>query len=212
MVFSHTDDLQYSRMGQVMRRIHLQPLDKVPRDEEFQFRSRAKALVDKWDVILSAYKDVGPGTNGRARLTHGRSRSVASKIPVEIWRIVGEFFTSPIDLVNLAYVSPQALSTAADLARYPWVLEYRLVDAVGSITPIPETTEQTNIIEISKYCYQLGRAKFTAIKSNRRVTVELGQWLGGKTGNRFSVMSYSDYKLTKPIEPYVWELDGDESN
>ena len=107
MVFSHTDDLQYSRMGQVMRRIHLQPLDKVPRDEEFQFRSRAKALVDKWDVILSAYKDVGPGTNGRARLTHGRSRSVASKIPVEIWRIVGEFFTSPIDLVNLAYVSHQ---------------------------------------------------------------------------------------------------------
>lgn len=47
-----------------MRHIHLQPSDKIPRDEEFHFRSRAKALVDKWHVILSANKDAGPGANG----------------------------------------------------------------------------------------------------------------------------------------------------
>jgi hypothetical protein len=37
----------------------LQPSDKIPRDDEFHFRSRAKALVDKWHVILSANKDAG---------------------------------------------------------------------------------------------------------------------------------------------------------
>jgi hypothetical protein len=47
-----------------MRHIHMQPSDKVPRDDEFHFRSRAKALVDKWHVILSANKEGGPGTNG----------------------------------------------------------------------------------------------------------------------------------------------------
>ena len=64
VLFSHIDDLQYSKIGKVMRHIHLQPPDLVPRDEEFQFRSRAKALVDKWHVILSAYKEAGPGSNG----------------------------------------------------------------------------------------------------------------------------------------------------
>ena len=147
--------------------------------------------------------------HGRVRLTHGRSRSVASKIPVEIWRNVGEFFTSPIDLVNLAYISPQALSAAADLARYPWVLEYRLVDAVGSTPPIPETTEQTT--EHRGYYRQLGRAKFTAVKGGQHVTVELGQAWFGKTVDRFTVMSYADYRRKK-WEPYVMELDGDEAN
>jgi hypothetical protein len=135
---------------------------------------------------------------------------VASKFPVEIWRIVGEFFTSAIDLVNLAYISPQALSAAADLARYPWVLEYRLVDVAGSIPPIPETTEQTNVHEICEYYIQLGRAKFTAVKGGRRVTVELGQESGGETSNRFEVMSYSRYELRERNKSYVLELDDDE--
>lgn len=47
-----------------MRHIHLQPSDKIPRDDEFHFRTRAKALVDKWHVILSANKEAGPGPNG----------------------------------------------------------------------------------------------------------------------------------------------------
>jgi hypothetical protein len=137
---------------------------------------------------------------------------VASKIPVEIWRNVGDFFTSPIDLVNLAYISPQALSAAADLARYPWVLEYRLVDAAGSTSPIPETTEQTTEREICRYYKQLGSATFTAVKGGRRVTVELGQggeWFGR---NSFRVMSYLDYKLTEEKEPYVSAQDDDGAN
>ncbi|KAI9437452.1 hypothetical protein H4582DRAFT_2077004 [Lactarius indigo] len=56
--------LSYSKIGKVMRHIHLQPSDKIPRDDEFHFRTRAKALVDKWHVILSANKEAGPGANG----------------------------------------------------------------------------------------------------------------------------------------------------
>jgi len=56
--------LSYSKIGKVMRHIHLQASDKIPRDDEFHFRSRAKALVDKWHVILSANKEGGPSANG----------------------------------------------------------------------------------------------------------------------------------------------------
>jgi hypothetical protein len=69
--------LQYSKIGKVMRHIHLQPSDKIPRDDEFHFRSRAKALVDKWHVILSANKDAGQGANGTPA---GSSPTAPSKV------------------------------------------------------------------------------------------------------------------------------------
>jgi hypothetical protein len=69
--------LSYSKIGKVMRHIHLQPSDKVPRDEEFHFRTRAKALVDKWHVILSANKEAGPGANGTPA---GSSPTAPSKV------------------------------------------------------------------------------------------------------------------------------------
>ena len=106
---------------------------------------------------------------------------MTSKVPIEVWTNVGNFITSPIDLVNLAYISPQALSAAADLARYPSVLDYRLVDAFDSISPLPETTEDTGKGEIMQYYVQLGRAKFTAVKDGRHVTVELCQRGGYET-------------------------------
>ena len=143
--------------------------------------------------------------HGRARLTH-RSRSVASKIPVEIWRIIGDFFTSPIDLVNLAYISPQAFSVAADLARYPWVKGYRLVDAAGSAPPIPETTEDTDEWVIQNYYYQLGHTTFTAVKGGRRVTVDLCQRSGGEISNTLRVKSYLDYILKETNDPSVETL------
>ena len=120
--------------------------------------------------------------------------SLIANVPVEVWTNVGHFVTSPKDLVNLASISPQAMSAAADLARYPWVMEFRLVDVVGSILPILETAERTidqdhnemtayddyydENKKIRNYHYQLGRAKFTAVslvKGGRYVTVELGQ-------------------------------------
>ncbi|KAJ7691545.1 hypothetical protein B0H17DRAFT_1062897 [Mycena rosella] len=52
------DYLTFSKIGKVMRHIHLLELGKVPRDDEYNFRDRAKALVDKWhdDDILNANK------------------------------------------------------------------------------------------------------------------------------------------------------------
>ena len=44
-----------------MRHIYNLPDDKVPRNNEFKFKERAKALVDKWHDILNASK-----TNGDA--------------------------------------------------------------------------------------------------------------------------------------------------
>ncbi|KAI0274486.1 hypothetical protein BGY98DRAFT_993519, partial [Russula aff. rugulosa BPL654] len=72
--------------------------------------------------------------------------SVAAKVPVEVWTRIGGFITSPADLVTLGSVSPQAMSAAVDLTRYPWVWEFRLVDVIssGPVEPIPETTEYTD--------------------------------------------------------------------
>jgi hypothetical protein len=51
---------------QVMRHIHLLEPSKVPREDEFKFRDRAKALMDKWHGILNANK----ATDGDAAAPH----------------------------------------------------------------------------------------------------------------------------------------------
>ncbi|KAG8214098.1 hypothetical protein J3R82DRAFT_10856 [Butyriboletus roseoflavus] len=60
--------LSFSKIGKVMRHIAALTPDKVPRDEEFKFRARAKALVDKWHAILGANK---PSENGGEITTNG---------------------------------------------------------------------------------------------------------------------------------------------
>lgn len=69
--------LLHSKIGKVMRHIHLQPSDKIPRDDEFHFRTRAKALVDKWHVIVNTSKEAGPGANGTPA---GSSPTAPSKV------------------------------------------------------------------------------------------------------------------------------------
>ncbi|KAF8317047.1 hypothetical protein F5887DRAFT_1066632 [Amanita rubescens] len=62
--------LSFSKIGKVMRHIAVLSEDKVPRDAEFKFRERAKALVDKWHQILNANKSNGAETvttNGAAK-------------------------------------------------------------------------------------------------------------------------------------------------
>lgn len=48
--------LSFSKIGKVMRHIAALSTDKVPRDDEFKFRTRAKSMVDKWHAILGASK------------------------------------------------------------------------------------------------------------------------------------------------------------
>ncbi|KAJ6484077.1 hypothetical protein C8R45DRAFT_829845, partial [Mycena sanguinolenta] len=43
----------YSKIGEVMRHIYLLDAAKVLRDDEFHFRDRARALVDRWSVLLT---------------------------------------------------------------------------------------------------------------------------------------------------------------
>jgi hypothetical protein len=76
--------MQYSKIGKVMRHIHMQPSDKIPRDDEFHFRSRAKALVDKWHVILSANKEGGPGANGTPAGSSPTAPSKADKVEEDV--------------------------------------------------------------------------------------------------------------------------------
>jgi hypothetical protein len=53
---------QFSKIGKVMRHINALSADKVPRDDEFKFRDRAKTLVDKWHEIASSNKVSSEGT------------------------------------------------------------------------------------------------------------------------------------------------------
>ncbi|KAJ7838514.1 hypothetical protein B0H14DRAFT_1083486, partial [Mycena olivaceomarginata] len=59
--------LTFSKIGKVMRHIHLLEPGKVPRDEEFKFRDRAKALVDRWHGILNSNSTGAPKENGHAK-------------------------------------------------------------------------------------------------------------------------------------------------
>ena len=59
--------LQFSKIGKVMRHITVLTDDKVPRDDEFKFRERAKALVDQWHQVLNANKSNGTDASANGR-------------------------------------------------------------------------------------------------------------------------------------------------
>jgi hypothetical protein len=145
--------------------------------------------------------------------------SVAAKVSVEVWARIGGFITSIADLVALASISPQAMSAAANLVRYPWVKEFRLVDVVssGPVPPIPETTESTDSEDIQHYFYELGRAKFTAVRNGRHINVELGQEFGknrpkifaGSRKNSSGDQTYLSGPVVITDELYIREVDDD---
>ncbi|KAI0364417.1 Tudor/PWWP/MBT, partial [Pilatotrama ljubarskyi] len=70
--------LTFSKIGKVMRHIHALSDDKVPRDDEFKFRERAKVLVDKWHDILKANgaPESKPATNGTRKAGEGEDAAV----------------------------------------------------------------------------------------------------------------------------------------
>ncbi|OSD04126.1 hypothetical protein PYCCODRAFT_1444240 [Trametes coccinea BRFM310] len=73
--------LTFSKIGKVMRHIYALSDDKVPRDDEFKFRERAKVLVDKWHDVLKANgapESKPATTNGTAhKATEGEEGSAA---------------------------------------------------------------------------------------------------------------------------------------
>ena len=156
--------------------------------------------------------------NNLPRFTHKEllvTGSVAAKVPVEVWARIGGFITSPADLVTLASISARAMSAAGDLARFPLVKELRLVDVVAScpVLSIPETKEITDDEtaesaddesaddeDILRYFYELGCAKFTAVRSGRRnISFEVQTYLSGPV-------------VIKNNELYISELDDDKAS
>jgi hypothetical protein len=140
-----------------------------------------------------------------------------------VWTRIGGFITTPADLATLASISARAMSAAADLTRFPLVENFRLVDVIasGPVEPIPETTESTDHEDIQKYFYQLGCAKFRAVKDGRHINVELGQepdlryGSGGYCRKKlFEVQSYLTADpgfMSSESLLYVMELDDDSS-
>jgi hypothetical protein len=137
--------------------------------------------------------------------------------------MIGGFITSPADLVTLASISARAMSAAADLTRFPLVEEFRLVEVIagGPVLPIPETTESTDVGFIRCYFYELGRAKFTAVRGGRRTNVELGQEVCQKAfaGRRKTSFEVQTRRLNSPgpvvitnNELYVLDLDDDDDD
>lgn len=62
-----------------MRHIHVLPDEKVPRDDEFKFRERAKVLVDKWHDIAKtngASDSAKPATNGTRKAADAEEPAV----------------------------------------------------------------------------------------------------------------------------------------
>ncbi|KAI0633492.1 hypothetical protein C8Q77DRAFT_791919 [Trametes polyzona] len=72
--------LTFSKIGKVMRHIHALTDDKVPRDDEFKFRERAKVLVDKWHDILKANgaPESKPATNGTRKAADAEETPAAA--------------------------------------------------------------------------------------------------------------------------------------
>ncbi|RPD58669.1 hypothetical protein L227DRAFT_504863 [Lentinus tigrinus ALCF2SS1-6] len=71
--------LLFSKIGKVMRHIYILPDDRVPRDDEFKFRERAKVLVDKWHDIAKtngASDFAKPATNGTRKAADAEDTGV----------------------------------------------------------------------------------------------------------------------------------------
>ena len=122
--------LQFSKIGKVMRHITVLTDDKVPRDDEFKFRERAKALVDQWHQVLNANKSngLGVGTNGKM----GKEDDAAVVKGAAAIDLNGQsnecmLSSSPLEYVQrhipcqLLRTPPLLTPTPMRSARYRWV-------------------------------------------------------------------------------------------
>ncbi|GLB44947.1 putative PWWP domain containing protein [Lyophyllum shimeji] len=78
--------LQFSKIGKVMRHITLLPEDRVPRDAEFRFRERARALVERWQLVLGAGRTEmkGQEVNGNGNGKEGKEEGKAGVNGAEV--------------------------------------------------------------------------------------------------------------------------------
>ncbi|KAH8107695.1 hypothetical protein BXZ70DRAFT_997415 [Cristinia sonorae] len=83
------NQLTESKIGKVMRHIHALGASKIPRNDEFHFKERAKVLVDKWGVLINGpggkangEKAGTPTANGTSA-TNGKKAKEAKEAPAK---------------------------------------------------------------------------------------------------------------------------------
>ncbi|KAF9050609.1 hypothetical protein BJ165DRAFT_1525828 [Panaeolus papilionaceus] len=84
------EQLQFSKIGKVMRHIAARSESDIPRDDEFKFRTRAKALVDRWHQILNT-KAGGAANNSSPEATTAHEAGMAVMLAV----MNGDEMTAP---------------------------------------------------------------------------------------------------------------------
>ncbi|KAL0569042.1 hypothetical protein V5O48_012927 [Marasmius crinis-equi] len=67
--------LSFSKIGKVMRHIAALTDDKVPKDDRYRFRERAKKLVDQWHLILGNTKEGGTAKEMNGAANGGPNRN-----------------------------------------------------------------------------------------------------------------------------------------
>ena len=108
---------------------HIAALDdgKIPRDDEFKFRTRAKDLVDKWHQILNANKPPnGSPTTSTAGHTNGKSDKVKTKDKDEDEVTKG---TKQLDLNGKSsYWRIHFCATLLTCQLWPWSADEHIVE------------------------------------------------------------------------------------
>jgi hypothetical protein len=66
-----------------MRHITAVPDERIPRDDDFKFRARAKSLVEKWHEILNANK---PGVESPTETTGHLNGKSEEKVTDDVTR------------------------------------------------------------------------------------------------------------------------------
>ncbi|THU87097.1 hypothetical protein K435DRAFT_867602 [Dendrothele bispora CBS 962.96] len=73
--------LRFSKIGKVMRHIVALDAERVPKDEEFRFRERAKTLIDKWHQLLGPSSTNKANGTGEATATNGPGTAMGEVKP-----------------------------------------------------------------------------------------------------------------------------------
>ena len=84
-----------------------------------------------------------------------------------MWTSIGDFLTSPADLVNLASISPQRQAWPA--APWSWC-------SVLRFHPFQRPLKVLEIAISGKYFYEVGHGKSMVVRGGHQINVELGQY------------------------------------
>ncbi|TFY79930.1 hypothetical protein EWM64_g4082 [Hericium alpestre] len=130
--------LSYSKIGKVMRHIYLTAPEKIPRDEEFQFRDRARVLINKWQAILNAAKDTEAPASANGTAEKKSEAPADTKISESPEKDVPEATTT--DDTKMDAEEAKAAPVAAELETNGTTVDHLLADADADTSALPDVT------------------------------------------------------------------------